>query len=395
MEGHFVRILFTFVGGAGHALPLIPIARAAENRGHAVAFTGHSGMAATIQNEGFTCFSKTREAPATPQRRPLLPVSREREEQDLRERFARQAAGERAREILDVQDQWQPDVIVCDEVDFGSMTAAERRQVPYASVLVIAAGSLGRREVIGGPLHELRVAHGLPPDPELKMLSRYLVLSPFPPSYRDPAFPLPATAHTIRPLTIDCTPGDVMPPWFDDLPNTPIVYFTLGTEFNLESGDLFARVLAGLSELPISLVVTVGRQIDPAEFAPQPANVHIERYILQATLLPRCTATVSHGGSGSVMGALAHGLPMVLIPMGADQPLNGDRCAALGVARVLDPIEASPEGVRAAVVTVLTDPTYRRRAEQLRDEIAVLPGPDYALDLLERLVVETAPLRSG
>jgi UDP:flavonoid glycosyltransferase YjiC (YdhE family) len=389
-----MRILFTFVGGAGHALPLIPIAQAAGSRGHTVAFAGNPSMAPTIQSAGFACFSKTRKSVGTPQRRPLLPVSLEREERDLRERFARRAARERADELLDIQDQWQPDLIVCDEIDFGSMIAAERRQVPYAPVLVIAAGSLVRREVIGGPLHELRVAHGLPPDPELEMLSRYLVLSPFPPSYRDPAFPLSATAHTIRPLTIDCTPDDVMPPWADDLPDKPIVYFTLGTEFNLESGDLFARVLAGLSDLPITLIMTVGRQIDPAEFGPQPGNVHIERYVPQSVLLSRCAATVSHGGSGSVMGALAHGLPMLLVPMGADQPLNGDRCAALGVARVLDPIAATPEGVRAAVITLLTDPTYRRRAERVRDEIAVLPLPAHAVDLLERLAAEKAPLRS-
>ncbi len=85
------------------------------------------------------------------------------------------------------------------------------------------------------------------------------------------------------------------------------------------------------------------------------------------------------------MGALAHGLPLVLIPMGADQPLNAARCADLGVARVLDAIKATPETVREAVSTVLGDSTYRRAAERLRDEIAALPGPAHAIPLLERL----------
>src|SRR5205823_2594812 len=171
-------------------------------------------------------------------------------------------------------------------------------------------------------------------DPDLAMLGRYLVLSPFPPSYRDPAFPLPATAHAFRPSAPDPAPADAVPPWMTGLHDAPTVYFTLGTVFSMESGDLFQRVIAGLRALPINLVVTVGRDIDPAELGPQPANVHIERYIPQAWLLPHCRLVVSHGGSGSVMGALAHGLPLVLLPMGADQPLNGARCAALGVARV-------------------------------------------------------------
>src|SRR5690606_34662519 len=108
---------------------------------------------------------------------------------------------QRADALLATCEEWRPDLLVCDETDFGAMVAAERLGLPYASVLVIAAGSFVRKEVVGEALAELRAAHGLPPDPELTMLSRYQVLSPFPPSYRDPAFPLPATAYSIRPLT--------------------------------------------------------------------------------------------------------------------------------------------------------------------------------------------------
>lgn len=73
---------------------------------------------------------------------------------------------------------WQPDLIVCDEIDFGSMVAAERLGLPYATVLVTAAGSFVRHELVAEPLNALRLEHGLPPDPELAMLSRYLILSP-------------------------------------------------------------------------------------------------------------------------------------------------------------------------------------------------------------------------
>lgn len=152
-------------------------------------------------------------------------------------------------------------------------------------------------------------------------------------------------------------------------------------------------MLAGLRDLSINVIATVGREIDPAEFGPQPANIQIARYIPQSAVLPHCAAVVSHGGSGSVTGALAHGLPMVVIPMGADQPLNAARCHDLGVARVLDAVEATPGTVRDAVSTVLTDSAYRRAAERLRDEIASLP--EYAVMLLERLGAEKRPLLSA
>jgi UDP:flavonoid glycosyltransferase YjiC (YdhE family) len=86
-----------------------------------------------------------------------------------------------------------------------------------------------------------------------------------------------------------------------------------------------------------------------------------------------------------VVGTLAHGLPSVLIPLGADQPQNAARCADLGVALVLDAMQVTPESVRAAASTVLEDLAYRRNAERLRDEIAALPEPAHAVDRLERL----------
>ncbi|MFN2471166.1 MAG: glycosyltransferase [Gaiellaceae bacterium] len=390
-----IRILFTFVGGSGHFEPLVPIARAAQDAGHAVAFAAGASMATTVEAAGFTVFAAGAGRGGTPKRSPLRQLDNEREERDFRERFAGHAARERATRIAAVCAEWQPDVVVCDETDFGSVIAAERLGLPSATVLVIAAGSFVRAELVSEPLNELRTEQGLPPDPELAMLSRFLVLSPFPPSYRDPAFPPPPTAHAFRGITAASAANNLVPPWSVALHGAPTVYFTLGTVFNMESGDLLVRVLAGLRELPINLVVTVGHHIDPVELGPQPASIHIERYVPQSVVLPRCDLVVSHGGSGSVIGALAHGLPLVLIPMGADQPHNAARCAELGVARVLDAVEATPETVRAAVSTVLGDPTYRRAAERIRDEIATLPEPAHAVRLLERLVAEKRPLLSG
>ena len=95
-----------------------------------------------------------------------------------------------------------------------------------------------------------------------------------------------------------------------------------------------------------------------------------------------------------MIGALAHGLPMVVIPIGADQPRNAQRCHDLHVARVVHAPEATPDRVRAEASDVLADPTYRLHAERMRGEIAALPGPDHAVRLLERLATERHPLLS-
>jgi len=388
-----MRVLVSFVGGQGHFLPLVPLARAAVEAGHDVAVTAGNSMAAAVAAAGFVSLPTVPGPPPDPAGRgPLLPVDMAREERDLRELFARDGARTRAAGLLDRIDEWRPDVIVADEADFGAVIAAERRALPYATVSVLAAGGMVRPDVVAEALDEVRAEHGLPPDPALTALTRYLFLVPSPPSLRDPADPLPPTAHGYRAVSPDPAATAAAPPWRVTRPGQPALYVTLGTIFNVESGDLFERVLAGVRDHPGDVLMTVGEELDPGELGPRPDHVHIERFVPQAAVLPHVSAVVSHGGSGSVLGALAHALPMVLLAMGADQPLNAARCAALGVARALDPVTATSDDIRGAVAGILADDRARNAAVALQDEMAALPSAAEALTLLERLAVERAPI---
>jgi UDP:flavonoid glycosyltransferase YjiC (YdhE family) len=380
------RMLFSSAGGSGHLEPLAPLAGAAVAAGHAVAVATRPWMVSRAEALGVQAFAAGSDLGLAPRRRPLALLDVEREIRAVGPGFGRRIARERAVDLLPLCASWRPDLLVSEELDYGAMLVAERLGLPHATVLVSAAGSFVRPEVVAGPLDEVRAEHGLPPDPGLAMPGRHLVLSPFPPSFRDPGVPLPATARSFRPFAPEAAGSEEPPPWLTHLGDGPVVYLTLGTVFNMESGDLFHRVLAGLRELPVRVVVTLGRDLDPAELGRQPAHVRVERFVPQAELLPFCDLVVSHGGSGSVMGALAHGLPLVLLPMGADHPLNAARCEALGVGCTLDAVAASPEDVRDTVSGVLADPAHRLAAGRIRDELAALPGPESALALLEQLV---------
>lgn len=387
-----IRLLFAFVGGAGHVLPLIPIASAAVAAGHRVAFTGGQPALAMAESAGFETFvTVPGPPPGPPGRRPLLPVDRALEERDLRELFVRDGARRRAAGMLERIAEWRPDVIVCDEVDFGSMMAAERSGLPYATVVVLAAGGMIRPDVVADALDEIRADFGLPPDPTLLALQRHLVLVPGPPSLRDPRFPLPPTAFGVRTEAPDSGGRGGSPPWTAVRPGGPAIYVTLGTIFNLESGDLVDRVLQGLADHPGDVLVTVGAEIDPSELGPQPAHVHVERFVPQAAILPHVRSVISHAGSGSVLGALAHGVPMVLLAMGADQPWNAARCAALGAAISIDPVSVDPSAIQAAVRALGTDPSYRTAAESLQAEMAALPPPDRAVERIVALVRPSSP----
>ncbi|WET83035.1 glycosyltransferase [Amycolatopsis sp. QT-25] len=376
-----MRVLFTFAGGNGHFRPLLPIARALADAGHTIAVTGEPLMIPIVEAAGFTAFPSGPNFGGDGARRPLLPVDRDREDADLRDGFVRRAAPLRADDVSALCESWGPDLLVCDEADHGAMIAAEKRGIPHATVLVTAAGALIRAELVDDALNEVRAAHGLFPQRNLDMAYRHLVLSPFPASFRDPRFPLPPTTRSFH----SPVPGrGQTPDWHVE--GRPSLYFTLGTIFNTESGDLFARALAGLREVDATCVVTVGNLVDPAEFGRQPEHIHLAKYLPQDDVLPYCDVVLTHGGSGSLLGAIAHGLPMVVLPMGADQPHNADRVSALGLGTVLDVVQATPEDIRDAVTTVLREPSYRDTAARSRDEVTAYPSPEKVVPLLEGLL---------
>ena len=284
-----MRFLFTFAGLRGHLEPLVPIARTAREAGHTVAFAPDPWIAHAVVARGFDVVGEAPPDPGPPPRRPLVAYDRANEERVLREVYVGRFGRDRAERLLGLCADWRPDVLVRDEADFGAAIAAERLGLPRATVLVIASETFVRPEVVAGALADLRAEHGLEPDPDLAALEGDLVLSPFPPSLR-------RRGVAVRLREAAPAAGNA-------------VYFTLGTVFNLESGDLFTRVLAGLRELPNEVIVTVGDDLDPAELGPQPPNVRVERRVDHGRILPRCGAVVFHAGSGTLLDTLGHGLP--------------------------------------------------------------------------------------
>jgi MGT family glycosyltransferase len=251
-----------------------------------------------------------------------------------------------------------------------------------------------RRAMLSTGLAAVLAEFGLPPDPNLQIEERQLVLSPFPPSYRGSVPDGAASPRLpIRPTPFDQSGDEHLPAWSGSLPAQSTVYLTLGTSslFNARP-SIMRAFIDGLANEPLNLIVTVGRNNDPADFGPVPSNVRIERYIPQTLLFPRCDLVVCHAGSGTVMAALVHGLPLVLVPIGADQPQNARRCDALGLATVLEVDRLDPTVARAAVLNVLADPSYRQHAEMVRAEIEALPGPEQAVIYLERLAAHQDPI---
>lgn len=389
-----MRALITCQPGSGHWHPLVPFAQALEAAGHEVAFASTPDTCSAVMALGFQAFP----AGVDETTQEIAERQKQQDERSPRDRaafmwtkvFAGSRAESRLPNMLALMREWRPDVVLRELTEFTGCIAAERLGIPHATVQVVARRPDIERLVVP-QLTRLRESVGLPPDPNLDMLYRYLFLSPRPPSFQDPDAPPPPTTHLLRYIGFNRSSDDHLPEWIGEMPDRPTVYATLGTVVNQLTG-LFPSLLEALREEPINLILTVGRNMDPDSFGPQPAHVHIESYIPQSLLLPHCDLVINHGGSGTVMDALSHGLPMVIIPIGADQPVNARNCARMEVARVIEPDNRTTEAIRSATQDVLGDPRYRRNAERVRDEIEVLPGLDHAVTLLERLAAERAPI---
>ena len=392
-----MRVLFATQVGTGHWRPLAPLARALQVAGHEVAFAATPFLCGELDAYGFQSFPAGTDDWLNPSPAPrgVPPPAPAQADAVLRDVFLPDAE-RRLPEVLAVARAWRPDLIVREHTEYAGALAAESLGLPHAAVQISAwRGAIADPAVIA-TLDRLRGALGLPPDPDLAMPHRHLTLLPFPPRYPDPAAPLPPTAHFVQHVDFDHDhrAGDGLPEWFDTPPDLPRVYATVGTAYNRTPGVL-AAILAGLRDEPINLIVTVNHNQDPADFGPQPPNVRIARYLPQSLVFPHCDLLVTHGGSGTVRSAIRHGLPLVVVPIAADQPENARRCAALGLGVAVAPDDRTPRAIRAAVRATLRNPRYRQNAVSLQAEMLTLPVPSAAVPWLERLVAEQQPLSGG
>jgi UDP:flavonoid glycosyltransferase YjiC (YdhE family) len=278
--------------------------------------------------------------------------------------------------------QWLPDVVVREPCEYSSAIVAFRRGIPVVQVAIsLAQGEAASIAVAAPALEEHR--EGLV---EELVASPYLTR--FPPSLDPSPFPTTVRFREPRPL-----PSRPLPQWWEGS-KAPLVYVTFGTVLGYMSmaGGVYRSALQAIAGLPVRALLTVGRQFDRSTLGPVPTNVRVEAWVEQADVLPHADAVVCHGGSGTVFGALAAGVPVVAVPLFADQFDNGRRIAAAGAGLVVETQSDSSSGVRRVIAeedapriaqgieTVLGGTSYRIQAQRIAGEIVTAPTVEEVLD---------------
>jgi UDP:flavonoid glycosyltransferase YjiC (YdhE family) len=365
---------------------MLPLARALVAAGHDVAFASGDPVAGEAETQGFTAFRvglalNSMEPLARSVRRlaAALPPSQVRPFV-FTELFVRVELEPRANDLFQIVEQWGPHVVVHDVAEFAAPLVATAVGIPYVEHSYGPAIQSDVIRAAGNATAPFWVSHGLVPHP-LGGFYRYLYLDVCPASLQLPEA-VTGAVQSIR--TVDTRPPGTQPPWLEALRELPIVYITLGTVYN-QNLDVFRALLDGLRDEALNIVVTVGKQNDPAVLGRQPSNIHVHQYIPQELLLPHCAAVATHGGAGSTLGALAFGLPLLLVPQGADQFYNADRVVAAGAGIQLIPDLLTADSARDAVRVLLHDDTFRAAAHRIKNELDAMPEPHQAVETLEQL----------
>ena len=362
-----MRIIFTSIFGAGHFNPLVPYALEMQRRGHEVRVAAPLELADKIKSLGLihvpvgrpteeekkVFFAKTDHLPPT-ERTPYL----------IGGLFVGLLPSAAYPDLKMFADDFQPDLIVREAGEYSGALAAEVLGIPHARVSVSNGHSMKMAFI---PFDALRQENGLLPDNGASL--RYArAFSAFPASM-EPADADGADLPQYRVASSVAPTSAVTPDWVSK-EGYPGVYITFGTVMGSsdEAKAIFRAVLDAVATMDVNVLMTTGPSMDVDALGQIPKNVILNDYVPQNDVFPHVSAVICHGGSGSVLGALAAGLPLLVTPIGADQPDNARAVEMTGAGLAVDTPDAGT--IAAALKSILEEPAYSNAAADMATEIA-------------------------
>ena len=380
-----MRVLLTSQPGYGHFLPLLPLAHALVRMGIEVRVGTSASFAPVVEREGLRpealgldwLLSDDATIPPDLREPPAYTI-----EAIVAHRFVHQTAERLARDVLALADRWRPDLVVRETTEYGGSLAAQVLGIPAAALQVASPSLLSNTVIaaVAAALDVVRPRLGLSPDPGRVAPAEELVVCFAPPALHDPAIRLPhgmRSFHPGPPPREDAVPDPVAGLGAD----RPLAYATLGTAFNGPSTiqSFLSALDDGLADERVDVLLTLGRNADAEALRERRPGVRVVSFVPQRAVVERCSVVVCHGGYGTVLDAIDAAVPLVVVPLGADQFVNAAAVERVGIGIALEERVPSPESIRTAVMSLLDlGSPHRRRVEALRDEWRALPGPDEA-----------------
>ena len=276
-------------------------------------------------------------------------------------------------------------------LDFSGVTPASLFSCPLDTSpegLNRNAVNLHKMGAILGPMAEIAKSYaeevGLEIDwnDPAATVSKLAVITQTPKEFDFPGIPWPAQFHYAGPFHDDEGREQVLFPW-EKLTDKPLIYASLGTLVNGLDG-LYKHILEAIKSVDVQVVLSIGKNINPENLGPIPSNTIVVRSVPQIELLKRAALCITHAGLNTTLESLAHGVPMVAIPIGYDQPGTAARIAHHGTGEFIEVDELTTDRLRGLIEKVLQDPSYRQRAAYFQKVISKTRGLDVAADIIEQ-----------
>lgn len=371
------------LGGAGHWIPLAAVLAGARERGDDVLVVGPPALEAMIRRDGFD-FAEGGEPPehAIAPLRDRLAIASPGDASVIgnRDLFGGLAATAMYDPLVAHGRRFGPDVVVRDPCEYASAAFAATAGIPMAQVAISLAQVEWGSLTVAGPALEDRhtgLTAAVRSSPYLTRFPETLDPSPFP--------------RTIRCGAND-PPSDPLPDWWHGA-SGPLVYATLGTVLPhlTDARDHYRLLVDALDGIDARVLLTIGGHLEPTTLGSVPDHVRVERWVDQRDVFAEAALTVCHGGSGTLFGSIAAGVPVVVLPSFADQFANADivehhrlgrvvRAGTRGTGRrPLGP--ADRDRITAAIVAALDDADAAQGCEAIAREFASAPSVRQALDL--------------
>jgi MGT family glycosyltransferase len=391
------RFLLAAFGDPGHAFPAIALGKALVARGHDVCLETWSRWREHVEREGM------RFAAA-----PEYTVFPGGETPGLKPYQAAVRASAVTHELI---EEFAPEAVVADILTVAAALAAEKSERPWATLVPhvlpvfepgwppYSAGARLPRTPIGRAmwrglepalrgglehgrkdLNGARARVGLPPLEHVHGgISRELAIVATFPQLEYPRSASPPWARVTGPLLWEQPYEAVAPPPGDE----PLVLIAPSTAQDREQRMLRAA-LEGLAAEPVRVLATTNRR-PPDGGVEVPRNAKLVDWLSYARTMPLCDVVVTHAGHGTVVRALASGVPLVACPAAGDMGENAARVAWAGVGVSLPRRLVTARGIRLGVRRVLAQPSYARRARQMRAWAQLHDGGERAAQAVEEL----------
>lgn len=366
-----MRVLFMCMPGVGHVAIATTLARAARLAGHEVLLLTGSDFCQQALDAGVDA------APIGPSRADARKIELERfpESPNVEPRLRQQfyvpsvSAGIYApwmtADALPIIDEWGPDLVVFGTSTFAGPLVATLRGLPAASLGFGPALPIEVIKLADDKVASVWNQYSIQTDSYAGLMS-YPNIDIWPDRLRLANQLEPSVRYQMRSTDQQSAQGIYAVELPEELTHTelPVVHVTVGTVLNRDQALLRAAISA-YSDIDALVVLTTGPNRDPADLGLLPSTVRAYRFLPHTKLMKICSAVISHGGAGTTLAALSHGVPSVLIPQSSDHFQVADSCSQAGVSVSLDQAAVDPKVLRSALSEVLDNVSYSNNARKL------------------------------